>query len=257
MDILYHLGHGFSVVFQFDNLFYCFMGVFIGTLVGVLPGIGPLGAMAILLPATFKMTAEGAVIMLAGIYYGAMYGGSTTSILVNIPGEVASVVTCLDGHQMARQGRAGPALGICAFGSFIAGSLSIVGLMFLAPFLSSVALQFGPAEYFSLMVLGLTLLIYLAHGSIAKALIAASFGFVLGLVGIDSISGIHRFTFNRLEFIDGVGIVPIAMGLFGISEVLINVEQTVRRQIFETRIKNLLETVTKKTVTIENNNEIS
>ena len=222
------------------NLFFCFMGVLIGTLVGVLPGIGPVGAMSLLLPITFNATPEGAVIMLAGIYYGAMYGGSTTSILVNIPGEAASVVTCLDGYQMARQGRAGPALGIAAFGSFIAGTLSIVGLMVLAPPLARVALQFGPPEYFTLMILGITILIYLAHGSITKALIMAAFGIALGLIGLDSITAYQRFTFNRLELLDGIGLVPIVMGLFGISEVLLNIEQVISRTIVKTNIKGLL-----------------
>jgi len=198
--------------------------------------------MSLLLPTTFKSTPEAAIIMLAGIYYGAMYGGSTTSILVNIPGEAASVVTCLDGYQMARQGRAGPALGIAAFGSFIAGTLSIVGLMALAPPLSKIALKFGPPEYFTLMVLGLTVLIYLAHGSMIKALLMAAFGIVLGLIGLDSINARPRLTFGRLELMDGVGLVPLVMGLFGISEVLLNIEQTLRREIFETKIKGLLPT---------------
>ena len=213
MELLNYLGIGFSVALQPINLFYCFAGVFIGTLIGVLPGIGPVGAMSLLLPTTFKATPEAAIIMLAGIYYGAMYGGSTTSILVNIPGEAASVVTCLDGYQMARKGRAGPALGIAAFGSFIAGTLSILGLMLLAPPLSRIAIQFGPPEYFTLMVLGLTILIYLAHGSMPKALIMAAFGIVLGLIGLDSINARPRFTFERMELVDGVGLVPIVMGL--------------------------------------------
>ena len=243
MDLLDYLGIGFSVALQPVNLFYCFVGVFIGTLIGVLPGIGPVGAMSLLLPTTFKSTPEAAIIMLAGIYYGAMYGGSTTSILVNIPGEAASVVTCLDGYQMARRGRAGPALGIAAFGSFIAGTLSIVGLMLVAPPLSRFALRFGPPEYFTLMVLGLTVLIYLAHGSMPKALIMAAFGIVLGLIGLDSINARPRLTFGRMELIDGIGLVPIVMGLFGISEVLLNIEQKIRRDIFETKIKGLLPTV--------------
>ena len=243
MELLNYLGIGLSVALQPVNLFYCFVGVFIGTLVGVLPGIGPVGAMSLLLPTTFKATPEAAIIMLAGIYYGAMYGGSTTSILVNIPGEAASVVTCLDGYQMARQGRAGPALGIAAFGSFIAGTLSILGLMFLAPPLSKFALRFGPPEYFTLMVLGLTILIYLAHGSMPKALIMAGFGIILGLVGLDSINARPRFTFGKMELIDGVGLVPIVMGLFGVSEVLLNIEQVVRRDVLKTRVKGLLPTV--------------
>jgi putative tricarboxylic transport membrane protein len=242
MELLNYLGIGFSVALQPVNLFYCFMGVFIGTLVGVLPGIGPVGAMSLLLPITFNSTPEGAIIMLAGIYYGAMYGGSTTSILVNIPGEAASVVTCLDGYEMARQGRAGPALGIAAFGSFIAGTLSIVGLMLLAPPLAQFALRFGPPEYFTLMVLGVTILIYLAQGSMPKALIMAAFGIVLGLIGLDSISALPRFAFNRPELLDGIGLVPIVMGLFGISEVLLNVEQVIRREIVKTDLKKLLPT---------------
>ncbi|MBM4278093.1 MAG: tripartite tricarboxylate transporter permease [Deltaproteobacteria bacterium] len=243
MEFLNYLGIGFSVALQPINLFYCFVGVFIGTLVGVLPGIGPVGAMSLLLPTTFKATPEAAIIMLAGIYYGAMYGGSTTSILVNIPGEAASVVTCLDGYQMAQQGRAGPALGIAAFGSFIAGTLSILGLMLLAPPLSKFALRFGPPEYFTLMVLGLTILIYLAHGSMSKALIMAAFGIILGLVGLDSINARPRFTFGKMELIDGVGLVPVVMGLFGVSEVLLNIEQVVRRDVLRTKVKGLLPTV--------------
>ncbi len=190
MDLLQNLALGFGVALQPINLLYCFIGVFIGTLVGVLPGIGPVAAMSLLLPVTFTATPEAGIIMLAGIYYGSMYGGSTTAILVNIPGEAASVVTCLDGHQMARQGRAGPALGIAAIGSFIAGTLAIVGLMLVAPTLARFAVKFGPAEYFSLMVLGLSILTYLSHGSLLKALIMACFGLMLGLIGLDSISAV-------------------------------------------------------------------
>ncbi len=242
MDLLNYLSIGFSVALQPINLFYCFVGVFVGTLIGVLPGIGPVGAMSLLLPTTFKTTPEAAIIMLAGIYYGAMYGGSTTSILVNIPGEAASVVTCMDGYQMARRGRAGPALGIAAFGSFIAGTVSILGLMLVAPPLAKFALRFGPPEYFALMILGLTVLIYLAHGSMPKALIVAAFGVVLGLIGLDSINARPRLTFGRMEMMDGVGLVPIVMGLFGISEVLLNIEQAIRRDIFETKIRGLMPT---------------
>jgi putative tricarboxylic transport membrane protein len=242
MELLQQLGVGFAVALQPTNLLYCFVGVFIGTLIGVLPGIGPVGAMSLLFPVTFKASPEAAIIMLAGIYYGAMYGGSTTSILVNIPGEAASVVTCLDGYQMARKGRAGPALGMSAMGSFIGGTLSILGLMLLAPPLSQFALKFGPAEYFSLMVLGLSILIYLAHGSMLKALIMAGFGIVLGLIGLDSINARPRLTFDRLELVDGIGIVPLVMGLFGIGEVLLNVEQALKREVFDTRIRGLMPT---------------
>jgi putative tricarboxylic transport membrane protein len=242
MELLNYLHIGFSVALQPINLFYCFVGVFIGTLIGVLPGIGPVGAMSLLLPMTFKSTPESAIIMLAGIYYGTMYGGSTTSILVNIPGEAASVVTCLDGYQMARQGRAGPALGIAAFGSFIAGTFAIFGLMLMAPPLSKLALSFGPPEYFSLMFLGMTILIYLAHGSMLKALLMATLGIVLGLVGLDSINARPRLTFGRMELMDGIGLVPIVMGLFGISEVFLGIEKEIRRKTFETKIKGLLPT---------------
>jgi putative tricarboxylic transport membrane protein len=242
MDLLSSLALGFSVALQPGNLLYCFIGVFIGTLVGVLPGIGPVAAMSLLLPVTFNVSPTGGIIMLAGIYYGSMYGGSTTAILVNIPGEAASVVTCLDGYEMAKQGRAGPALGIAAFGSFIAGTVAIVGLMLLAPTLARWAVKFGPAEYFSLMVLGLCILTYLSHGSLLKALVMAAVGLVLGLIGLDSINGAARLTFDQLELIDGVGLVPIVMGLFGIAEILSNLEQPLKRQIFETKIRNLMPT---------------
>ncbi len=233
---------GFQVAVLPANLFFCFVGVLIGTLVGVLPGLGPVAAISLLLPTTFHITPVSAVIMLAGIYYGAMYGGSTTSILVNIPGEAGSVVTCLDGYQMARQGRAGPALGIAAFGSFIAGTLAILGLMFIAPPLSEMALKFGPPEYFSLMIVGLTILTFLASGPMWKALLMACFGVFLGSIGVDSIMGTTRFTLGIDELSDGFGLVPVVMGLFGISEVLLNVEETAKRSIFETRIQNLLPT---------------
>jgi hypothetical protein len=183
MDLLHSLSLGFQVALAPVNLLYCFGGVFVGTLIGVLPGIGPVAAMSLLLPATFAVPPESAIILMAGVYYGSMYGGSTTAILVNIPGEAASVVTCLDGYQMARQGRAGAALGIAAIGSFIAGTLAVVGLMLVAPTLARFAIKFGPAEYFSLMVLGLSILAYLSHGSMVKAVLMATFGLVLGLVG--------------------------------------------------------------------------
>jgi putative tricarboxylic transport membrane protein len=240
MDVLQNLLSGFTAIFQPSNLFFCFMGVFIGTLIGVLPGIGPVGAMSLLLPATYKVAPLSAVIMLAGIYYGAQYGGSTTSILVNIPGEASSVVTCLDGYQMARKGRAGPALGMAAFGSFIAGTIALVGLMLVAPPLSSIALGFGPPEYFSLMCLGLTILIYLASGSVVRAVMMACFGVILGCVGQDPDTGSSRFVFGIPDLLDGIGLAPLVMGLFGVSEVFSNIEQSLgRREIFNSGIKKL------------------
>jgi putative tricarboxylic transport membrane protein len=211
-----------------------------GTLVGVLPGLGPTAAIALLLPNTFHVTPVTAIIMLAGIYYGAMYGGSTTSILVNIPGEAASVITCLDGYQMARKGRAGPALGVAAFGSFIAGTVSVLGLMLVAPPLAKFALAFGPPEYFSLMLMGIVILIYLASGSILKALMMAVFGLLLGTVGMDAISGTQRLTFGVLELADGIGLIPAIMGLFGVAEVISNVEEEIKREIITAKVKNLL-----------------
>ncbi|MGE0225576.1 MAG: tripartite tricarboxylate transporter permease [Acetobacteraceae bacterium] len=242
MDVFASLWHGLGVATQPINLLFCFAGVFIGTLIGVLPGIGPVAAMSLLLPITFNVTPEAGIIMLAGIYYGSMYGGSTTSILVNIPGEAASVITCLDGYQMARQGRAGPALGMAAIGSFIAGTAAVVGLMLLAPTMAAFAVKFGPAEYFSLMVLGLTILVWLSQGSVIKALIMACIGVVLGLVGIDSITAVPRMTYDQLQLLDGLGLVPIVMGLFGIAEILSNLEQRLDRQVFQTNVQGLLPT---------------
>lgn len=231
---------GFQISLQPVNIAYCFIGVLIGTLIGVLPGIGPVGAMAILLPTTFHLSPISSLIMLAGIYYGSMYGGSTTSILVNIPGEAASVVTCLDGYQMARQGKAGRALGISAFGSFIAGTVSVVMLMAFAYPLSRAALRFGPPEYFSLVVLGLILVSYLSHSSFIKSMIMATLGLVLSFCGLDMVSGQVRFTCNVDELLEGVGIAPLVMGLFGIGEILYNLEDTSGRSIFKTHVKGIL-----------------
>lgn len=241
MDVLHNLFLGFSVIFEPYNILFCFIGVFIGTLIGVLPGIGPVGAMSLLLPATYKVSPLASLVMLAGIYYGAQYGGSTTSILVNIPGEASSVVTCLDGYQMARQGRGGAALGIAAFSSFIAGTFSLVALMLIAPPLASIALQFGPPEYFGLMCLGLTILIYLASGSILRAIMMAALGVMLGCVGQDLETGSTRFVFGIPELLDGIGLAPFVMGLFGVSEVLLNIEQRLKRgTVHEGKIKGLL-----------------
>ncbi len=222
------------------NLMYCFIGVLMGTLVGVLPGLGPTAAIALLLPVSFHIPPVSTIIMLAGIYYGAMYGGSTTSILVNIPGEAASVITCLDGYQMAKKGRAGPALGIAAFGSFIAGTLGVIGIMLVAPPMAKFALAFGPAEYFSLMLMGIVIIIYMSSGSILKDLLSAMFGLLLGTIGMDSISGTQRLTFGVLELTDGIGFIPAVMGLFGVSEILMNVERAVVTTLVTDKVKNLL-----------------
>jgi putative tricarboxylic transport membrane protein len=235
-DILY----GFQVATTPANLLFCFIGVFLGTLMGVLPGIGPAGAMAILLPISLQITPVGSIIMLAGIYYGSMYGGSTTSILVSIPGEPASVMTCVDGHQMALKGKAGPALGIAAFGSFIAGTFSVVGLMFLAGPLATAALKFGPPEFFSLVLMGLTLATYLSQKSPQKALMSALIGMLLSWVGIDLVNGTSRFTFGLLELSDGVGVIPLVMGLFGLSEVFLEIEKNDIIDLAKTKITNLL-----------------
>jgi putative tricarboxylic transport membrane protein len=242
VDLSSYLVLGFQVCLQPENLFLAFAGCLIGTLVGVLPGLGPAAAISLLLPASFKISPVGALIMLAGIYYGAMYGGSTTSILVNIPGEAASVVTCLDGYEMAKKGRAGPALGMAAFSSFIAGTMSIIGLMLLAPPLASIALKFGPPEYTTLMILGLTVLTFLVKGSMAKALMMAAFGMFLSTIGLDAVSGVARFSLGRVELMDGIGLVPVVMGLFGISEVLLNVEKTIGKEILKSKITNYLPT---------------
>ena len=239
LESLTSLAYGFNIALQPQNLLYCFIGVTMGTLVGVLPGIGPTATVALLLPATFKLDPISAIIMLSGICYGAMYGGSTTSILLNIPGEASSVVTCLDGYQMARQGRAGPALGISAFGSFIAGTFSILGLVVLAPTLAEFALKFGPPEYFALMIMGLTVVAYLARKSMVKALMMTLVGIMLGCIGLDPITATPRFTFGILELTDGIGLAPVVMGLFGIAEVLENLGVLARVEVFAGKIKGL------------------
>lgn len=232
--------YGFKVALDVQNLFYCFIGTFLGTLVGILPGLGPAATIAILLPATFALGPTQAIIMLAGIYYGAMYGGSTTSILVNIPGEASSVVTCLEGYQLARKGRAGAALFIVAIGSFIAGTFAVIMLTFLAPRLSSIVLTFGPSEYFALMFLGLVFVLSLSTGSHAKSIVMAAIGFLFGLVGLDPVSGVQRFTFGKLTLLEGVGFVPVAMGIFGISEVIVNAIQEEKTEIYVKKIGRLM-----------------
>lgn len=238
--MLSELSYGFSVVLAWQNLTYCFLGVLMGTLVGVLPGLGPVAAMSLLFSATLHIPPVSGIIMLAGIYYGAQYGGSTTSILLNIPGEASTVVTCIDGYQMARQGRAGPALGISAFGSFIGGTISILGLMFLAPPLANFAVRFGFSEYFSLMCLGLVMVSFLASGSMIKAMMMAALGLFLGTVGMDIIVGKPKFTFGLDILMDGVGLIPVVMGLFGISEVMLNLEASFHQEIFKAKISHVL-----------------
>jgi TctA family transporter len=240
MELFSNLALGFSVALSFQNLLYCFMGVLLGTLIGVLPGIGPVATIAMLLPVTFTLPPVSALIMLAGIYYGAQYGGSTTAILVNIPGESASVVTALDGYQMARKGRAGPALGISAIGSFFAGCVATIVIALFAPPLAEVALKFGPTEYFSLMTLGLVAAVVLAHGSLIKAISMVILGLLLGLVGTDVNSGVARYSFGIPELSDGIGFVTVAMGMFGIAEIIANLEHREQRGVFVAKIENLL-----------------
>jgi TctA family transporter len=240
MELLSNLELGFSVALSFQNLFYCFIGVLLGTLIGVLPGLGPLATIAMLLPITFGLPPVSALIMLAGIYYGAQYGGSTTAILINLPGESSSVVTAIDGHQMAKKGRAGAALATAALGSFFAGTVATFLLALFAPPLANLALQFGPAEYFSLMVLGLVASVTLASGSIVKALAMIVLGLLLGLSGQDIYTGTPRFTFDMQELADGFDFVAVAMGMFGIGEIIRNLEDEHGRSLVAAKVKGLL-----------------
>jgi TctA family transporter len=242
MELLANLGLGLSTSLTPLNLLYCLAGVFLGTLIGVLPGLGPTATIAMLLPVTFTLPPVSALIMLAGIYYGSQYGGSTTSILVNVPGEAASVVTALDGYQMARQGRAGAALTTAAVGSFFAGTVSTIILALFAPPLAAVALKFGPAEFFSLMVLGLLASIVLARGSLLHAAGMVVLGLLLGLVGTDVNSGTQRFTFGLLRLADGIGFVVVAMGMFGLAEITRNLENEEDRSIVVNKVSNLMPT---------------
>lgn len=238
-ELLSNLALGFSVALTLNNLMYCFIGCILGTLIGVLPGIGPIATIAMLLPATFTLPPESSLIMLAGIYYGAQYGGSTTAILVNLPGESSSVVTAIDGYQMARQGRAGVALTTAALGSFFAGTVATVLLAVAAPPLAQIAFKFGPAEYFSLMILGLIAAVVLAHGSVIKAIGMIMLGLLLGLVGTDVNSGMARFSFGIPELSDGIGFVAIAMGVFGFAEIIKNLEQGEAREVFTSKVTSL------------------
>jgi TctA family transporter len=237
MDLLNHLAVGFGVALTAVNLMYAFIGVLLGTLIGVLPGIGPVATIAMLLPTTYALQPVSALIMLAGIYYGAQYGGSTTSILINMPGETSSAVTCLDGYQMARKGEAGAALSIAAIGSFFAGCVATVLVAAVSVPLSELALKFGPAEYFSLMTLGLIGATVLAHGSLIKAIAMVILGLLLGIVGTDVNSGVARFDFGIPELSDGLGVVSVAMGLFGFAEIILNLESTEKRELLSSKIK--------------------
>ena len=241
-DLFEHLALGFGVALTPVNLLYCFVGVVVGTAIGVLPGIGPVTTVAMLVPLTFGMSPTAALIMLAGIYYGSQYGGSTTAILINTPGETSSVMTCLDGYQMARQGRAGPALGMAAIGSFIAGTASVVLLMLLARPLVRVALEFGPAEYFAIMLLALLTLGGLTGESVAKGLLMAAFGLLLGTVGGDPMTGTPRFTFGAPSLLDGLEFLPVTIGLFAVAEVLTSATRSLTQDVYAAPIRGLLPT---------------
>jgi len=242
MDSLNNFLTGLFIALQPANIFYCFIGSLAGTLVGVLPGIGPTAAVALLLPATYHLNPISAIIMMCGIAYGAMYGGSTTSILLNVPGEAASVVTCLDGHQLAKKGRAGPALGIAALGSFITGTLSVVALMFLAPTLARAAVILDSPEYFSLMLMSLVIVTYLVRGSMLKALIMVGMGLIFGTVGMDVISGTERFTYGFIPLADGIGIIPMVIGLFGVTEILETLGTSFEKEVYDKKIRGYLPT---------------
>ncbi|HEV7708312.1 MAG TPA: tripartite tricarboxylate transporter permease, partial [Asanoa sp.] len=239
MDLLDNLALGFSTAFLVQNVLYCFVGVLLGTAVGVLPGIGPTATVAMLLPITFSFEPVTALIMLAGIYYGAQYGGSTTAILINLPGESSAAVTALDGHEMAKQGRAGPALAVAAIGSFFAGSVATIALAVAAPPLAEAALKFGPAEYFSLVLLGLIVSIALARGSALKALAMIALGVLLGTIGQDIYTGLPRFVFGQRELYGGIDFVSVAVGLFGVAEILRNLENEDNRTAIVAKVKNL------------------
>src|SRR5919205_2200508 len=245
MEILSGLLHGFQVALTANNLLMCVVGVVLGTVIGVLPGLGPPATIAMLLPLTFKLEPTGSMIMLAGIYYGAKYGGSTTSILLNVPGESASVVTCLDGYQMARKGRAGAALGIAAIASFVAGTVGVIALMLISPPLAKIALSFSSPEYFALMALGLAMVVLLAGRSMVKALLAMLVGLWIAGIGTDVFTSTSRFTFGRMELLSGIDFVVVAIGVFAIGEVLANMEAREEPQALPVPkgLRNLLPTM--------------
>jgi len=240
MDLFNNLIFGFGVAFSLQNLLYCLIGVTVGTLIGVLPGIGPLGTIAMLMPITYSVSPVSALIMLAGIYYGAQYGGSTTAILVNLPGETSAVVTCIDGYQMARQGRAGPALAIAAIGSFFAGTVGTLLIALSGPPLADIALKFGSPEYFSLMLMGLVAAAVLAEGDIVKSLAMVAFGLLLGIVGTDVNTGVQRYSFGVPELTDGIGFIVVAVGVFAVGEIVSNLGNAENRQVFTAKVTNLM-----------------
>ena len=242
MEAFGDIGLGLQTALSLHNLLYCLLGVFLGTAIGVLPGLGPIATIAMLLPVTFGLDATASLIMLAGIYYGAQYGGSTTAILVNLPGESSSVVTALDGYQMARKGRAGAALATAAIGSFVAGTIATVIIALFAPPLADVALKFGPAEYFSLMVLGLVASVVLAHGSLLKAIGMILLGLLVSTIGTDVNSGSQRYTFDIPEMADGISFVVIAMGMFGLGEIIRELEHESTRSVLLTKVTGLMPT---------------
>src|SRR6187397_2720340 len=242
MELFHNLVFGFSVALTWQNLWFCFIGVFLGTLIGVLPGIGPLATIAMLLPITFNVPPVAALIMLAGIYYGAQYGGSTTAILVNLPGETSSVGTCIDGYQMARQGRAGPALAIAALGSFFAGTVGTLLMALFGPPLAEIALKFGSPEYFSLMLMALVAAAVLAQGDMLKSLAMVVIGLLLGIVGSDVNTGVQRFSFGVTELSDGIGFIVVAVGMFAIGEIISNLGDPETRTVFTGKVKGLMPT---------------
>src|SRR5580765_4439487 len=240
MELLHNLVYGFGVALTWQNLWFCFVGCFLGTLIGVLPGIGPLATIAMLLPITFNLPPVPALIMLAGIYYGAQYGGSTTAILVNLPGETSAVVTCMDGYQMARQGRAGPALAIAAVGSFFAGTVCTMLIALFGPPLAEIALKFGAPEYFSLMLMGLVAAAVLAGDNMVKALAMVVLGLLLGIVGTDVNTGTQRFSLGIAELTDGIGFIVVAVGVFAVGEIIDNLGEASERIVFSSRLSSLM-----------------
>ncbi|MBU2053632.1 MAG: tripartite tricarboxylate transporter permease [Proteobacteria bacterium] len=243
MELFNNLIFGFSVALSFQNVLYCFIGCLLGTMIGVLPGIGPMATIAMLLPITFTLPPVAALIMLAGIYYGAQYGGSTTAILVNLPGETSSVVTCIDGYQMARQGRAGPALAIAAIGSFFAGTVCTMIIAMFGPLIAEIAFKFRAPEYFSLMLMALVTAAVLSQGDTSKSLAMVSLGLLLGVVGADLNTGVQRFTFNITELADGIGFVIIAIGVFAVGEIISNLGELQERQVFTSKVESIYPTL--------------